>query len=72
MCFPPLIEGTVSNDVGDGKKEIVLDWQNKNFARVSRFFVHFVAVVARLRRESAKFTFCRGREHKTTAFFLFS
>ena len=51
MCFPPLIEGTLSNDDGDGKKEIVLDWQNKNFARVSRFFLHFFAVVARLRRE---------------------
>ena len=30
-----------------------LDWQNNNFARTSRFFVHFLAVVARLRRESA-------------------
>ena len=43
MCFPPLIEGTLTNDHGDGKKEIVLDWQNKNFVRVSRFFVHFFA-----------------------------
>jgi len=30
-----------------------LDWQNNNFARASRFFVLFLAVVARLRRESA-------------------
>ena len=29
------------------------DWQNNNFARASRFFVHFFAVVARLQRESA-------------------
>jgi len=49
----PCVEGSLSNDDGDGKKEIVLDWQNKNFTRVSLFFVHFFAVVARLRRESA-------------------
>ena len=36
-----------------GKKAKALDWQSKNFARASRFFVHFLAVVARLRRTSA-------------------
>ena len=36
------------------KKAIGLDKQN-NFARASRFFVHFSAVVARLQRETAKF-----------------
>ena len=49
--------GHLSNDDGDvnenGKKAIGLDWQNNNFARASRFFVHFLAVVARLQRESA-------------------
>ena len=49
--------GSLSNDDGDGnengKKAIGLDWQNNNFARASRFFVHFLAVVARLQRESA-------------------
>ena len=35
------------------KKAIGLDWQNNNFARASRFFVHFFAVAARLQRESA-------------------
>ena len=30
-----------------------LDKENNNSARASRFFVHFLAVVARLRRESA-------------------
>ena len=30
-----------------------LDWQNNNFARASRFFVHFVAVTAQLQREIA-------------------
>ena len=29
------------------------DKQNNNFARASRFFVHFSAVVARLQRETA-------------------
>ena len=29
--------------------------QNNNFARASRFFVHFFAVTARLRRENAQF-----------------
>ena len=45
------------NDDGDlsenGKKAISLDWLNNNFARSSRFFVHFLAIVARLQRESA-------------------
>ena len=49
--------GSLSNDDGDGnengKKATGLDKQNKNFARASRFFVHFLAVVARLQRESA-------------------
>ena len=48
--------GSLSNDDGDGnengKKAIGLDWQNNNFARASRFFVHFFAVAARLQRES--------------------
>ena len=51
------IIGSLSNDDDDvnenGKKAIGLDWQNNNFARASRFFVHFFAVVARLQRESA-------------------
>ena len=31
----------------------LLDWKNNNFARASRFFVRFLAVVPRLQRESA-------------------
>jgi len=34
----------------------------------SRFFVHFFAVTARLRRELPNFTFYRQREHTTTNF----
>ena len=43
--------GSISNGDGNenGKKPIGLDWQNNNFARATRFFVHFLAVV----RESA-------------------
>ena len=69
----------LSNDDGDvnenGKKAIGLDWQNNNFARASRFFVHFLAVVARLQLYNVKvpnFMFCPGREHKTTIFLFFS
>ena len=39
----------------NGKNAIGLDWLNNNFARASRFFVHFLAFVARLRRESTQF-----------------
>ena len=55
--FEANIIGSLSNDDGDGnengKKAIGFDWQNNNFARASRFFVHFLAVAARLQRESA-------------------
>ena len=48
---------SLSNDDGDGnengKKTIGLDWENSNFVRVSRFSVHFFAVVTRPQRESA-------------------
>ena len=49
--------GSLSNNDGDdnqnGKKAIGLDWQNNNFARAPRFFVHLFAVTAPLRRENA-------------------
>ena len=49
--------GSLGNDDGDvnenAKKAIGLDWQNNNFARASRFFVHVLAVTARLRPENA-------------------
>ena len=48
-----------SDDNGDGtengKKALGLDWQNNNFARASRVFVHFFAVIAQLRREPSQF-----------------
>ena len=57
-CFSSLL-GSLRNDDGDGdgnengKKEIGLEKQNNNFARASRFFVHFSTVVSRLQRENA-------------------
>ena len=53
------LKESLGNDDGNGtgnengKKAIGLDWQNNNFARASRFFVHFFAVVARPQREIA-------------------
>ena len=52
----PTLGGLSNDDVDgneNGKKAIVLDWQNKNFALASRIFVHFFAVAARLRRETS-------------------
>ena len=47
--------GSLSKDDEDsneeGKKVIDLDKQNNDSAHVLRFFVHFFAVTARLRRE---------------------
>ena len=52
-----LCSATLSNDDSDGsengKNPIGLDSQNNIFAPASRFFVHYLAVVARLQRESA-------------------
>ena len=54
FCRLSLI-GSLSN--GDSKenskKAIRLDWQNNNFARASRFFVHFFPVTTRLPRETS-------------------
>ena len=57
VLFSGTLVGSLSNDDSDGneddKKARGLDWQNNNFVRASRCFVHFFAVVARLRRETA-------------------
>ena len=54
--------GTLRSDDGDGgdggeelQKSNRFSNQNNTFARASRFFVHFFAVTARLRRENAQF-----------------
>ena len=63
-----------NDDVNEnGKKAKGLDQQNNNSARAPRFFVHFFAVTARLKDvKRPNFTFCGGREHKTTTSFFFS
>ena len=57
-----MITGTLRNYDSDGnenvqKKKNRFNEQNNNFARVSRFFVHFFVIPAQLRREMANFTF---------------
>ena len=74
---PETIIGSLSNDNGDanenGKRAIDLDWQKKKIARTSRSFVRFFAVTARLYVvKMSNFTFCGGREHKTTTLLFFS
>ena len=69
--------GSLSNDNGDGsengKKAVGLDRQNNNFARASRFLVHFFAVTTRLYHVKVpNFTFCGGREHSRETFLFFS
>ena len=68
---------SLSNDNGDGsengKKAVGLDRQNNNFARASRFLVHFFAVTTRLYHVKVpNFTFCGGREHSRETFLFFS
>ena len=54
------------------KKTIGLDWQRHIFARASRFFVHFLAVVARPRHETSEFHApAEVGEHNTKILFFF-
>ena len=48
--------------------------KNNNFARASRFFAHFLAIVARLRHETSNFVgpLCGVDEHKTKFSFSIS
>ena len=47
--------GSFCNGDGEQQKKTIglVDWQKNNFARASRFFVYFLAVVARLRQETS-------------------
>ena len=45
-----------------------LNKQNNNSALASRFFVHFITVTARLRREMPNATFYGGRKQATAKF----
>ena len=52
-----MLKGSFSNDDGDRNEDVKKSnrfiTQNNNFARASRFFVHFFTVLARLRLENA-------------------
>ena len=50
-AVPQKIIGSLSND--DGKRAIGFDWESNNSTRTLRFFVHFFAATALLRRENA-------------------
>ena len=53
LLFAVLVDVAVVNENGEKKKTIGSDRQNKNFARTSRSFVHYFAVIARRPREAA-------------------
>ena len=66
--------GSLRNDDDNenGKKAISLDKQNNNFARATRFFVHFFVIVVSLQSETAYFPFLSRTGTKDNNFlFLF-
>ena len=70
------LKGSLGNDDGDGnengKKEIGSDKQNNNFAHASRFLYISLPSLHDYNVKLPNFTFCRGREQKTTTFLFFS
>ena len=71
--------GSLSNDHGDVNKNVtkatgLIRLAKQQLCTCITLFCTFFqfAVTARLRRETAYFTFFEGREHRTTAFYLFS
>ena len=67
------LKGLRSNegdDNGNTTKAIGLIKKNNNFARASRFFVHFFAITARLRCENALILRCAEEVHKRRRSFL--
>ena len=51
-------------------KTIGLDWQNNIFARASLFLYIFLPSLHDYDVKEPNFTFCEGRERKTTTFFF--
>ena len=51
---------------GDGNENVKKQLVKIRTTTLQRFFVHFFAVTARLRRDLPNFTFYRQREHTTT------
>ena len=70
------LDDNKTNDDPDGKengKKYMFILTNNNFARASRYFVHFFVVVAPLRHETSRnFTLYGVGEHNTkiSAFFF--
>ena len=64
----PLLIGTLRYDDGDGNENVTkanrFNNQSNNFARASRFLVHFFAVTARLRLETGLISRCTEEVHK--------
>ena len=54
------------------QKAVGLDWQNNNLARASRFLYISLPSLYDYDVKIPSFTFCGGREHKTTTLFFFS
>ena len=52
-CHIPIRDLKIRRRKRERRKNNRFNQQNNNFARASRFFVHFLAVTARLRRENA-------------------
>ena len=53
-CFNYNNASKISREFKQQQRELQkANKQNNNFARVARFFIHFLAVVARLQRKSA-------------------
>ena len=55
----------------NGKKAMGLISKTITFHVHHAFFVHFFAALPDYNVKVPEFTFCRGREHKTTTFFSF-
>ena len=47
------LDDNKTNDDGDDKENVYTNKQQLNFARASRYFVHFFAIVASLRHETS-------------------
>ena len=76
LCLSSLL-GSLRNDDGDGnrngKKARGLDWQKKTTLQEHHAFLHIsLPSLHDYNVKLPNFTFCRGREKKTTTFFFIS
>ena len=74
QLFQHLKLGSLSNDDSDDKengKKVGLDWQNNSFAFLYISLSSLHTTHRCTQRETPIFTYCGGREHKTTISFSF-